>query len=374
MAVYLSIGRIRSVPLAVSLVALVGLAVVAGAVYFPIHPGPEVEPGLQVKTVPGPGSAAVAPRPSGDGRRAAEARADSRVEAKAGHDAEPAGPPEPRAPAEPPAEPPKAVAPASAAAEVEPASAVAKSVSGTAKAPAKGETETALIREVAVSIRSVMAPETARIATAGAVDAGSAAGASENRAGPAGPRAAASQPLAPRERVAVARRVVEPRDLVASPTRVAPRNPVETGSRPQNLAPIPVRAPRRADAGTMARSARTMFERGAKIKLNKDASVYITARNIPENDRLLEAYSADRAAEGSSAPGLLGIATQAYRTQAAAGTANKTYSLADAMRDAVWRKKTAAKLKTLMTARNACPEAEEDSGASKPSIGLGNTC
>ncbi len=67
MAMHLSIGRIRSVslavPLAVSLVALVGLAVVAGAVYLPIHPGPEVEPGLQVETAPEPGSASVAPQP-----------------------------------------------------------------------------------------------------------------------------------------------------------------------------------------------------------------------------------------------------------------------------------------------------------------------
>ncbi len=44
------------------------------------------------------------------------------------------------------------------------------------------------------------------------------------------------------------------------------------------------------------------------------------------------------------------------------------------MRDAVWRRNTAAKLKTLMTARNTCPEAEEDSGASKPSIGPGTSC
>ena len=145
---------------------------------------------------------------------------------------------------------------------------------------------------------------------------------------------------------------------------------------PENMAPIPVRAPRRADGGTTARSARTPFERGAKIKLIKDADVYITARNIPKNDRLLEAYSAEQAANGTghAAPGLLGIASQAYRIQASAGTANKAYSLADAMRDAVWRKKTAARLKTLMTARNTCPEAEADSGASKPSIGLGYTC
>ncbi len=51
MAVHLSIGLIRSASLAVSLVAVVGLAVVAGVVHFPIHPGPGVE------TMPGPGSA-----------------------------------------------------------------------------------------------------------------------------------------------------------------------------------------------------------------------------------------------------------------------------------------------------------------------------
>ncbi len=80
MAAHLSIGPIRFVSLAVFLMALVGLAVVAGAVRVPIHPGPEVE------TVPGPGSAGVALRRSGDGRSAAEARADSRVATKAGHD------------------------------------------------------------------------------------------------------------------------------------------------------------------------------------------------------------------------------------------------------------------------------------------------
>ncbi len=309
MAVHLSIGRIRSVSLAVSLVALVGLAVVAGPVYLPIHPGPEVEPGLRVETAPGPGSASVAPRPSGGGRHAAEARADSRVATGAGHDAEFAGLPE--------------------------------------RAPAAG-----------------------RIPKTGAVGAGSAEGATETRAEPAGPRAAASQPLAPREQVAVARRVVEPRNSVEPSSRP------ENMARPEHMAPIPVRAPRRADAGTTARGARAMFERGAKIQLKMDANVYITSRNIPENDRLLEAYSADQAAKGigHAVPGLLDIAAQAYRIQAAAGTANKTYSLADAMRDAVWRKKTAAKLKTLMTARNTCPEAEANSGASRPSIGFGNTC
>ncbi len=53
---------------------------------------------------------------------------------------------------------------------------------------------------------------------------------------------------------------------------------------------------------------------------------------------------------------------------------NKAYSLADAMRDAVWRKKTAARLKTLMSARFTCPNDGSDWGKSKPSIGLGTAC
>ncbi len=103
-----------------------------------------------------------------------------------------------------------------------------------------------------------------------------------------------------------------------------------------------------------ARDARTLFEKGTEIKVKRDAKVYITPWNIPKNDRFLKAYSADQAAKGSAAPGLLGIATQAYRTQASAGTANQAYSLADAMRDAVWRKNTAAKLKSLMSTQRAC--------------------
>ncbi len=83
-----------------------------------------------------------------------------------------------------------------------------------------------------------------------------------------------------------------------------------------------------------------------------------------------------RAAKNSAnaAPGLLGIATQAYRTQSWAGTANKAYSLADAMRDAVWRKKTAAKLKTLMSARKICTDGEDGATRAKPSIGLAAVC
>ncbi len=112
------------------------------------------------------------------------------------------------------------------------------------------------------------------------------------------------------------------------------------------------------------------------VAVARDANVYITPRNIPENDRLLKAYSADQAvrSNGTAAPGLTGIATQAYRTQASAGTANKAYSLADAMRDALWRKRTAAKLKSLMSTQRACAGAAGDTSRGAPSIGFGATC
>ncbi len=119
-------------------------------------------------------------------------------------------------------------------------------------------------------------------------------------------------------------------------------------------APQAVAATPQAVKAAAARDARTLFERGKEIKVKRDAHVYITPRNIPKNDRFLKAYSADRAAQGTSAPGLLGIATQAYRTQSMPYTAKKTYSLADAMRDAVWRKQTSAKLKGLMSTQRAC--------------------
>ncbi len=187
------------------------------------------------------------------------------------------------------------------------------------------------------------------------------------------------------------------------------RDPVLSTQRPKNLAPIPTRAPRAANAdwiaarkaatlfqagtrsgapnaakssaaGASSRSA-TLFKSGIEIKIKKDASVYITSRNIRKNDRLLEVYNADRpnggrvqtrAGEATAVPGLLGIANQAYRAQDPNGQNAQAYSLADAMRDAVWRKNTAARLKSLTTAQNACGAG----GAAKslPSIGLVASC
>ncbi len=126
-------------------------------------------------------------------------------------------------------------------------------------------------------------------------------------------------------------------------------------------------------AKPVPRDAKELFKNGVEIKAKRDANVYITPQNIPKNDRYLKAYDADKAAKnkGSTAPGLLGIATQTYRTQASSGTANKAYSLADAMRDAVWRKKTAAKLKSLMSTQRACAGGAD---GTTPSIGLGAIC
>ncbi len=139
-------------------------------------------------------------------------------------------------------------------------------------------------------------------------------------------------------------------------------------------APQGAAAPQAAVQAPQAKATRdagTLFEKGKEIKIKRDAKVTITPQNIPKGDRFLKAYSADQAPGASTAPGLLGIATQAYRTQASAGTANKAYSLADAMRDAVWRKKTAAKLKSMTTSQSACAGG---SAKKAPSIGLVATC
>ena len=134
--------------------------------------------------------------------------------------------------------------------------------------------------------------------------------------------------------------------------------------------------PQAVTAAAAAHDARTLFEKGKEIKVKRDANVYITPRNIPKNDRFLKAYSADKAVRstGTVAPGLLGIAAQTYRIQASAGTANKAYSLADAMRDAVWRKTTAAKLKSLMSTQRACAEGAKGTSRGAPSIGLAAFC
>jgi len=188
---------------------------------------------------------------------------------------------------------------------------------------------------------------------------------------------ASTVPVVPRRRVIIAR-------LAAEPQRSATiLDSARSMSRPRNLAPIPARAPRTAQTASIAaQRAATLFQSGAEIKIKKDASVYIAARNIPENDRLLEAYSADRpnvgrvstrSGEAAAVPGLLGIAAQAKRSQGG-GQGSPSYSLADAMRDAIWRKDTAARLKSLTTAQNACAKDAGGISARTHSFGLAAGC
>ena len=133
-------------------------------------------------------------------------------------------------------------------------------------------------------------------------------------------------------------------------------------------------------SATVSNRAATLFKNGAEIKIRKDAKLYITARNITENDRLLEAYNADRPdsgrvqtrlGEASAVPGLLGIANQAHRAQDPNGRNDQAYSLADAMRDAIWRKNTAARLKALTASQSVCAGGI---ATSVPSIGLAASC
>ncbi len=127
-------------------------------------------------------------------------------------------------------------------------------------------------------------------------------------------------------------------------------------------------------------SAATLFKNGAEIGIKKDANIYLTPRSIPDNDLFLKAYNADRpdggrakakAGEATAVPGLLGIANQTIRGRDRNGQNNQAYSLADAMRDAIWRKTTAARLRSLTTSMSACAK-----GAVKktPSIGLATVC
>ena len=135
-----------------------------------------------------------------------------------------------------------------------------------------------------------------------------------------------------------------------------------------------------ANAPASSSGAAKLFKKGTEIDIKNDANIYLTPRSIPDDDRLLGAYNADRpnggqaqarSNEGAAVPGLLGIANQAHRAQDPDGRNAQAYSLADAMRDAIWRKKTMAKLRSLTTSLTACAE-----GAVKktPVIGVAPSC
>ena len=365
MAVHLSIRRIPSI----FLLALLALATAAGTAHFLSRSGPKAETASASQitaAVLSPAEPRLAvSSPSALEPRAAGPLPGSPAETATRHDPEltkwpermPDAEAEPEAAAEPKVEvaaEPKteAVVVAEAEAEVEAAPAPAAALAvPPAAAPAANAIQTASVPVAAPTV----APSVAPFADA-------------------------------QERITIARLAIEPQDSAAPPRHsVAPNisvespNLAEPGSGPRGMAPIPVRAPRPANAETTARSATTLFQSGAEIRVKRDASVYITARNIPENDRLLEAYNADRpnggrvrtrVGEATAAPGLLGIAAQAHRAQGG-GQGNPAYSLADAMRDAIWRKTTAARLKSLTLSQSACA----DGVARKiPSIGLIASC
>ncbi len=69
--------------------------------------------------------------------------------------------------------------------------------------------------------------------------------------------------------------------------------------------------------------AKALFQKGWKIKIRRDAKVYITPQYIPKNDPYLNAYAVEKVAKGkgTAAPGLLGIAAQTYSTQGGARAA-----------------------------------------------------
>ncbi len=348
MAVHLSIGRIPSI----SLLALLGLAVAAGTMHFLSRSGPEAGTASASRI-----TAAVS-SPSVLEPRAAEPLLGSPAETAIRHDPEPTMPAERMPDAE--AEPEVAAEPkVEVAAESETEVVV---VAG-AEAEVEAEVEAAPAPAAALAIPPAAAP------AADAVQTVSVPVATPTVAPSVAPFAA-TEPAAPRRRVIIARLVAEPQH----PSGV--RDSLRSTSRPKNLAPIPMRAPRAAKAGSISvRSAAALFQSGAEIKVRKDANLYITSRNIPENDRLLEAYSVDRPnggrvqtrlGEAAALPGLLSIAAQAQRSQAG-GQGNPAYSLADAMRDAIWRKNTAARLKSLTASQSACANG---SAGRTPSIGL----
>jgi hypothetical protein len=186
--------------------------------------------------------------------------------------------------------------------------------------------------------------------------------------------------------VAVAYGAAEPARASHFLTHPAEGAPIITSAGP-SAAALADQATAQAGARSAAQNAAQagsrgvrLFQKGAEIKVRKDANLYITSRNIPENDRLLDAYNADRpkggrvqtrVGEAAAVPGLLGIANQAHRAQDPDGQNAQAYSLADAMRDAIWRKNTAARLKSLTASQSACA----DGTATKtPSIGLVASC
>ena len=109
----------------------------------------------------------------------------------------------------------------------------------------------------------------------------------------------------------------------------------------------------RSDAQARALQVRALNAAG--INNWKDVNIYVTTPNIPAKDRLLKRYNAGgpsgggaqvNTGEAVAAPGLLRIAIEARHAKNPNGQNNQAYSLADAMRDAAWRRDAAARLRS----------------------------
>ncbi len=163
----------------------------------------------------------------------------------------------------------------------------------------------------------------------------------------------------------------------AGPTRADHflTHPSAPGAQAPNARAGPQAVPRHIAAPP--HDAEELFQSGVEVDSARDASVYITPRNLPKNDRYLKAYSAANARRtgvgGDTVPGLLGIAAQTYRANVGAD-GKRTYSLADAMRDAVWRKNTSAKLKTLLSFRRVPCVKDAGADVRSPSVDFGSGC
>lgn len=115
--------------------------------------------------------------------------------------------------------------------------------------------------------------------------------------------------------------------------------------------PLPKPAAQQARAAAQDDSLRSLSYLSVR-----DAKVYL-APQAAGDDALLRSYSTEATqaqADRRAVPGLLGIAAQAYRAKAvdlaggaAGATPQQAYTLADAMRDAIWRKQTARRLRDL---------------------------
>ncbi len=116
-------------------------------------------------------------------------------------------------------------------------------------------------------------------------------------------------------------------------------------------------------AAQAAPRASVPFESGAKFTVQKDAEFYIISHNIPEIFCVLEGCNAGRPNHGRvqtkigvaiGVPGLLDIARQALRSQSGGAPDDQAYMLTDAMRDAIWRNETAARLWAQATPDDSC--------------------